>query len=338
MIKRILIFLLIFSSLIILYSCSGEKDRIMTVNGWLDADKMGITLTHEHVMVDFIGADSTGYHRWNKDSVILHVLPFLEELKGYGCKTFIDCTPAYLGRDPVVLQRLSQKTGLNIVTTTGYYGAFNDKYIPEHVKSMTAEQIANIWLTEWKDGIEGTGIRPGIIKIAVQGDSVLSDFHKKIAHAAALAHLVSGLTIVSHTGPGSPAFEQLNILKSEGVSPEAFVWTHALRGTKEDQLKAAEMGAWISLDVMNNDEEFISRLTEIIGSLKQHGYLNRVLISHDAGWYWAGQPGGGNFRPYTDIFIHLIPAMKAKGFTDEDISQIMEKNPREAYSVRIRKI
>lgn len=310
----------------------------MTVNGWLDADKMGITLTHEHVMVDFIGADSTGYHRWNKDSVIMRALPFLEELKEYGCKTFIDCTPAYLGRDPVVLQKLSQKTGLNIVTTTGYYGAFNDKYIPEYVKSMTAEQIADTWLKEWKEGIEGTGIRPGIIKIAVQGDSILSDFHRTLARAAALDHLGSGLTIVSHTGPDAPAFEQIEILKSEGVSPEAFVWTHALRGTREEQLKAAEIGAWISLDIMNNDGEFITYVTEIIGFLKQHGYLDRVLISHDAGWYWVGQPGGGNFRPYTDIFKYLIPAMKAKGFTDEDISQIMEKNPREAYCVKVRKL
>ncbi len=336
--KRIFSCLIIFSVLIILSFCSGGRDRIMTVNGWLDADKMGITLNHEHIMVDFIGADSTGYHRWNRDSVVMRALPYLEELKGYGCKTFIDCTPAYLGRDPVILQNLSRETGMNIVTTTGFYGAFNDRYIPEFVKSMSAGQIADAWLKEWNEGIEETGIRPGIIKIAVQGDSVLSDFHRTLVRAAALTHLGSGLTIVAHTGPGSPAFEQLEILKSEGVSPEAFIWTHALRGTKEEQVKAAETGAWISLDVVNNDEEFISYLIEILSYLKQHGHLNRVLISHDAGWYWAGQPGGGSFRPYTDIFTHLVPAMKAKGFTDEDISQIMVKNPSEAYSVKIRKI
>jgi phosphotriesterase-related protein len=106
----------------------------------------------------------------------------------------------------------------------------------------------------------------------------------------------------------------------------------------EEQVKAAEMGAWISLDNINDNEDNISSYIEMIDNLKQHGHLNRVLISHDAGWYWVGQPGGGNFRPYTAIFTHLIPAMKVKGFTDEDISQIMEKNPREAYSVKVRKI
>jgi phosphotriesterase-related protein len=338
MIRRIFKLYMIFSILFILCSCSGGKDRIMTVSGWLDADEMGITLPHEHIMVDFIGADSTGYTRWDKDSVIMRVLPFLEALKEYGCETFIDCTPAYLGRDPVVLQELSRKTGLNILTTTGFYGAHNDRFIPEHAKYMSAEQMAEIWLNEWEVGIDGTGIRPGIIKIAVQGDSVLSDLHKKIARAAALTHLGSGLTIVSHTGPGSPAFEQLDILKSEGVSPEAFIWTHAQRGTMDEQVKAAELGAWISLDNINDNEDNISSYIEMIGNLKQNGHLNRVLISHDAGWYWVGQPGGGNFRPYTAIFTHLIPAMKAKGFTDEDISLIMEKNPREAYSVKVRKI
>jgi phosphotriesterase-related protein len=338
MIRQIFKLCMVFSILIILYSCSGGKGRIMTVNGWLDADKMGITLPHEHIMVDFIGADSTGYDRWNRDSVIMRALPYLEEIKEYGCKTFIDCTPAYLGRDPVVLQKLSRKTGLNIVTTTGFYGAHNDKFIPEYVKTMSAERMADMWLKEWNEGIEETGIRPGIIKIGVQGDSVLSDLHRRIARAAALTHLGSGLTIVSHTGPGSPAFEQLEILKREGVSPEAFVWTHAQRGTMEEQVKAAEMGAWISLDNINDNEDNISSYIEMIDNLKQHGYLNRVLISHDAGWYWVGQPGGGNFRPYTAIFTSLIPAMKAKGFTDEDILQIMEKNPRVAYSVRVRKI
>ncbi len=75
----------------------------MTVNGWLDAGEMGITLPHEHVMVDWIGTDSTGYHCWDKDSAIERVLPFLLDLKESGCNTFIDCTPAYLGRDPGIL-------------------------------------------------------------------------------------------------------------------------------------------------------------------------------------------------------------------------------------------
>ena len=329
--------LLVLSLLIVTLSCSVKRDRIMTVNGWLDANEMGVTLTHEHVIVDFIGADSTGYHRWDKDSVILRALPYLEEIKKYGCKTFIECTPAYVGRDPVILRVLSEKTGLNILTTTGYYGAHNNNFIPAQALTMTADQLADIWLEEWNEGIEDTGIRPGIIKIAVQGEVPLSAFHQTIVRAAAITHLGSGLTIVSHTGPGGPAFEQLEILKEEGISPDAFVWTHAQRGSMEDHIKAAEMGAWISLDNVRDAEDNISSYIDMLMNLKNHGYLNRVLLSHDSGWYNVGQPGGGNFRPYTAIFTHLLAAMRKAGFTDDEITLIMEKNPQKAYSIKIRK-
>jgi phosphotriesterase-related protein len=330
--------LLIFSLLIVAFACSAKKDRIMTVKGWINASEAGITLTHEHIMIDWIGSDSTGYHRWNRDSVVERILPFLQEIAGSGCRTFIDCTPAYLGRDPFVDQRLSELSGLNIIISTGYYGAINDKYVPLHAWTETSEQLAERWITEWDEGIDGSGIKPGIIKIAVRGDTILSGLHEKIVEAAALTHLKSGLTIVSHTGPGERAFEQLEILKKYGISPEAFVWTHAQAGTSEDNIRAAKSGAWISLDNVNSDTARISKYVEMIKNLKKNNLLNKVLISHDSGWYTVGEQRGGKIRPYTDIFTDLLPAMKKNGFTDEEITLIMEKNPQKAYSVKIRKI
>jgi phosphotriesterase-related protein len=330
--------ILIFSVLIVISSCSAKNDRIMTVKGWVDASEIGITLIHEHIVIDWIGSDSTGYHRWNRDSVVERILPFLQEIAGSGCKTFIDCTPAYLGRDPFVDQRLSELSGLNIIISTGYYGAMNDKYVPRHAWTETSEQLSERWLKEWNKGIDESGIRPGIIKIAVRRDTILSELHTKIVEAAALAHLKSGLTIVSHTGIGERAFEQLEILKKYGVSPEAFVWTHAQGGTKEDQIRAAKSGAWISLDNVNSDTASLLSYVEMLINLKKNNLLNKVLISHDSGWYTVGEPVGGAIRPYTDIFNYLLPEMRKNGFTNEEITLIMEKNPQEAYSVKIRKI
>lgn len=318
------------------FSCSVKQERIMTVNGWLDASDMGSTLTHEHIMLDWIGPDSTGYHRWNRDSVVDRMLPFFQEIAGYGCRTFIDCTPAYLGRDPYLDKRLSELSGLNIIISTGYYGAMDDKYIPRHAWTETSGQLAERWLKEWNEGIDESGIKPGIIKIAVRRDTVLSGLHVKIVEAAALTHLKSGLTIVSHTGPGERAFEQLDILKKYNVSPEAFVWTHAQEATPEDQIRAAKSGAWISLDNVSTDSTSIVKYVEMIKNLKDNNLLNKVLLSHDSGWYTAGQPGGGEIRSYTAIFTHLLPAMKKEGFTNEEIKLIMEKNPQKAYSVKIR--
>ena len=310
----------------------------MTVNGWIDAETMGVTLPHEHIIVDWTGADSFQYGAWDKDSIILAVKPYFDEIKELGCQTFIDCTPSYMGRDPVVYKELSELTGINIIFAVGYYGAIDDKYTPQHAWQESSEEIALRWLDEWENGTHGTGIKPGIIKIGIPFDTTLSELHQKLVRAAASAHLQSGLTIVAHTGPGERAYEVLEILKEEGVSPEAFVWTHALLGTREDHNDIGRMGAWVSFDWVSTEQEDIQQLVENIKNMKDNDLLHKLLLSHDAGWYTIGEPGGGSIRPYTAIFTHLIPAMKEAGFTDDDISLIMEKNPQEAYAVKIRRI
>jgi phosphotriesterase-related protein len=303
---------------------------------------MGVSLIHEHVMVDFIGADSTGYHRWNRPEVIARALPFLMEAKQRGVKTFIDCTPAFLGRDPVLLRELSEKTGMNILTNTGYYGARNNQFIPASAIEASAEEIAGVWIDEYRTGIEGTGVYPGFIKISVDNDSVLSPMHAKIVRAAAIAHKVTGLTIVSHTGKDAPAFAQLKIIQQEGIAADAFVWTHAQQGTLEGYYKAAKLGAWISLDNVNRNNAGkpggIDWYVNVLKQLKEEKLLHKVLISHDAGWYNVGQDNGGNYRGHTDIFDHLIPALKNSGFSSHDIDMLFIRNPQKAYVVEIRRI
>ena len=95
---------------------------IQTVLGAVPAAELGFALPHEHVMCDFVGAGETGRHRWEVDAVVARMKPVLAELKARGVKTFFDCTPAYIGRDPRVLRHLAEATGLHIVTNTGYYG------------------------------------------------------------------------------------------------------------------------------------------------------------------------------------------------------------------------
>ena len=118
-----------------------KQEKLITVRGEIAVEEMGISLIHEHILVDWIGADSTGYHRWKRQEVIERALPFLMEAKEKGVKTFFECTPAYLGRDPFVLKELSEKTDINIVTNTGYYGAVNNKFIPEHAFNDSPEDI-----------------------------------------------------------------------------------------------------------------------------------------------------------------------------------------------------
>ncbi|NJK86961.1 MAG: phosphotriesterase [Bacteroidales bacterium] len=338
-------FILFLISCFFVTSCSqNSKQELITVTGKIPVEEMGICLIHEHILVDFIGADSTGYHRWERSEVIERALPFLLEAKKNGVKTFVECTPAYLGRDPLLYKELSEKSGINIVTNTGYYGARDNKFVPKHVFQDTPEAIAKIWIDEYNNGIEGTGIFPGFIKIAVERKDTLSPMHAKIVKAAAIAHKATGLTIVSHTGTDGPAFAQLEILKNEGVSPEAFVWTHAQHGTIEGYIKAAKQGTWISLDNIqklsdqSDESRGIAFYAKILTELKKVNLLHKVLISHDAGWYNPGQENGGKFRGYNSIFDDLIPALKENGFSDDDIDLMLVKNPQKAYAVRLRVI
>ncbi len=318
--------------------------QVISVSGPIEPEQMGLVLIHEHVMVDWIGADSTGYHRWDRNEVVDRASSYLEELKQYGVSTFLDCTPAYLGRDPYVLKDLADRTGIQILTNTGYYGAGGNKFIPEKLRNTSAEDMASHWIKEFEQGIDGSGIRPGFIKISVENEENLSRIHKNLIRAAGLTHLKTGMAIVSHTGGDSPAMAQIGVLKEMGVSPRAFVWTHAQNGTMAGYLEAAEHGAWISLDNIDgeasnepNGSGNIDWYLETLLELKDHGLLEHILISHDAGWFTVGEKKGGSYRGYTDLFTKLIPQLEQKGFTQKEIDMLLKENPKRAYTIRIRK-
>jgi phosphotriesterase-related protein len=332
------VIILIFFQVLLMMCQSGadhETGTIMTVNGPVPAGKMGISLTHEHILVDFIGADSINSNRWDRSKVIEKSLPHLKKIKELGCKTFVDCTPAFLGRDPLLLKALSDSSGLNIITNTGYYGANNNKFVPRYAFSETAEQLACRWIAEFKEGIEGTGIKPGFIKIGVD-PGCLSDLHGKLVTAAAMTHLKTGLVIASHTGQSVAAIEQIAILQKEGVSPEAFIWVHAqIEKNPVNHIKAAQSGAWISFDGLdsNNVPEYI----RLIKNMKDNSILNKVLLSHDAGWYDPDKVNGGEYRGYSILFERLIPLLRKENFSETEINQLLVVNPEIAFEIRIRK-
>jgi phosphotriesterase-related protein len=308
--------------------------RVMTVTGPVAADQLGRTLPHEHVLVDFIGADQVSRDRYNADEVFETVLPHLRQLRAAGCETLVECTPAYLGRAPALLKQLSEASGVRLLTNTGYYGAAQGKFLPEHARRETADQLSGRWLREWEQGIDGTGIRPGFIKIGVDGGP-LADVNQNLVRAAARTHLKSGLTIACHTGNGAAAMEELAILREEGVDPAAWVWVHAQTELDTNlHVRAAEQGGWVEFDGVG--PETLDRHIELVKGMNERGLLGRVLISHDAGWYWVGEPNGGKFRPYTLLFEQFIPRLEAAGFNAGQIQQLLVANPAEAFAIRIR--
>jgi phosphotriesterase-related protein len=315
-------------------TATRSQATIMTVRGPIAMEQMGMTLPHEHVLVDFIGADQASPDRYDRDAVFEAVLPHVQQLRTLGGQTLIECTPAYLGRDPRLLEWLSEATGLHILTNTGYYGARDDQHLPAHAFSESADALAARWMRDWEEGLDGTDIRPGFMKIGVDSGP-LSDVDRKLVQAAARAHRRTGLTIAAHTGPAVPAFEELDVLKREGVDPSAWIWVHAQAEQDTTRhVEAARRGAWVEFDGLGPDQ--IERYVALAAAMKEHGLLHRVLVSHDAGWYHVGEPGGGAFRPYDTVFTGLMPALSNAGFTDAEIRQVVVTNPAEAFAVRVR--
>ena len=329
------LFVVILALLASLSCQTQEKGVIMTVNGPISSDEMGITLMHEHVLVDFAGTDSINSRRWDIDVVMSRVLPYLTELKKYDCQAYIECSPSYLGKDPELLKRLSDASGLHILTNTGFYGAGNSRFIPPYAFTDSADELAKRWIAEWENGIGTTGIKPGFIKIGVDPGS-LSEMHQKLIKSAAIAHLATGLVIMSHTGPSIPAFEQIAILMKEGVSPEAFIWTHAQSDKDlETHIKAARLGVWVALDGISDDN--VDEYLMMIQNMKENGLLHKVLISHDAGWYKPQEENGGTYRGHTALFEKLLPLLRKNNFSENEIRQLLVKNPARAFEIKVRR-
>ena len=293
-----------------------------------------MTLMHEHVLVDFIGASEVSRSRYDADEVFRTVLPYLQQVRALGCETLVECTPAYLGRDPQLLRRLSEASGVRILSNTGYYGAAKDKHLPAFAFTETADQLAARWTREAEHGLDGTSIKPAVkpafMKIGVD-DAPLSEIDAKLVRAAAITHRATGLPIASHTGSGAAAIAELDLLEAAGVPLSAFIWVHAQSerdGSFHD--RAARRGAWLEFDGISPAS--LARHLELVQRMKNQGLLDRVLVSHDAGWYHVGEPGGGQFRPFTTLFTDFIPGLKRAGFSDADVRQLVVENPRRALT------
>ena len=304
--------------------------QINTVLGPVPPADLGRTLIHEHVLVDTMGANRLGAGRYDGGDVRSVVLPHLKQLRSQGCSTFVDCTPAYQGRDPGLLARLAQSSGLHILTNTGFYGAAGGKYIPEFAFSATAEELAARWTGEFQAGIPPTGIRPALIEVGVDAGP-LSKINSKLVSAAALTHLRTGLVIASHTGDGLAAMAQLNLLKSHGVSPAAFIWAHAQdEKDRSFHRKAAEAGAWIEFDGISS--ETVDENIGLIRETKRAGYLRRVLISQDAVGFHVGEERGGYCPGYTFLFSDFLPQLRKSGFDEAETSMLIVESPLRALT------
>lgn len=333
--KNVVIKLFLLINLgLILSTCQNDKTlhQIHTVQGAIDMSELGITLTHEHIMSNY-GKEISEASNYDSLKLFNQVIPYLKKLKTSGVHSIFDCTTAYFGRRVDLLKKISEATEIQIITNTGFYGAANDRYIPEFAYKASASAIADIWINEFENGIKGTKIKPGFIKLAFDDSRSPSNIDKKLFEAGLITHLTTGLTLAVHTGKNIAAVKlQIALLNEYNIHPSAWIWTHANKvENTENLIEFATKGAWISLDGVNqsNTSKYVKRIKHF----KQKNLLHKILVSHDGN----GFPSGGEIRKFGAIFEYLIPELIKNGFTADEINQIIVRNPREAFYIRIRK-
>lgn len=303
---------------------------VQTVLGPVPASELGLTLPHEHIMCDFIGAELTGRHRWEPEAVVQKMRPYLDALKERSVQTFVDCTPACIGRDPRVLRTLAQATGLHIVTNTGYYGGANDKFVPKHAYSESAEQLADRWIAEWTVGIEGTGVKPGFVKIGVDEaeNGKLSAIDEKLVLAAARTSVRTGLTVTCHTGGGPAGLAAAKRFIEAKGAPGKFIVAHSDGHGLAINQAVAELGAWVSFDGISRRP--LDEHMKLVRALTEK-HANRLLLSHDNGWYSVGEQGGGKVRDYNYLTDVFVPSCRRAGMAPVLFQQLTVLNPAAAF-------
>ncbi len=312
----------------------GKELKINTILGVISAEELGLTLAHEHLFTDLRGPYAPGYAQANPRHVLSVMKPYLDEISRIGVTGFVECSTIGVGRNPEILRKLAAKTNINIIAPTGVY---REAYVPAYIRKMTIEGLADLWVKEINQGINETHTKAGFIKMAVS-DEGITPLEEKNLQAAVITSQRTGAVIACHTIGGKLAEKLINLLESQGHNLERFIWTHAQ--SEPDigyQLRTAQRGVYISIDAIGSgwtpDEVMIEQTLTLI----EAGYSNKILLSHDAGWFDPSQPDGKpadhGIRGYTALFKTFIPALIARGIPPDTIDQITINNPKIAFSL-----
>jgi len=328
-----ILFLAILFALGLFQSFAGERFLVCT-DGFVSAKDAGLVLPHEHIFTDLRGPEANGYGEATEAEVTSVMEPLLVAARQAGVSTMIECTTIGVGRNIPVIKALAQRTGMHIVVPTGVYGRAN--YAPKKYAAMSENELAHWMMEEIAIGIESTGVRAGFIKTA-SSEKELLPIEEKFLRASARASKQTGVTIASHTTSGAVARKQANILKYFEVPLNRFVWVHAqAEPDLEIHKELAKGGVYIELDSVGSSEAEDEKILQIIRTLVDAGFQDRILISQDAGWYNPGQQNGGKQRGYTSLATSFLPKLRKAGFDDAFIRKLTQQNPFEAFSTEIR--
>ena len=311
---------------------------INSVLGPMDTADLGVTLSHEHVLVSSAGIQYVYPEFIDREGTIARGVADLREAHGEGLRTIVDVTTIDLGRDIRMLEQVSRDSGVNIICATGTW-----RDIPRAFWTADPDMIAPLYIREIQDGIEGTGIKAGIIKVANDRGGVTPE-GEIILRAAARAQKATGVPISTHTyAPERVGEQQVAIFEDEGVDLNRVYVGHSNDTTDADYLIGLlRRSVWIGLDrypggTTPGTPDWRGR-TETAKKLIDAGFGHRIMLGHD----WSvtltiasrqAQEARRAYNPDSYLFINrnVLPRLKELGVSQDEIDKIMVDNPRRFF-------
>ncbi len=311
---------------------------VNTVTGPVDTADFGFTLSHEHVGTNAAGLRHTYPQFIDREGIKEQSTAAMKAVYEDGVRTIIDVSTFDLGRDVNLIREVAEGSGMQVVVATG-----NHLAVPRPFGEVSPDAIAPLYIKEIEEGIEGTGIKAGIIKVASDRGGITPQ-QEIVLRAAARTQKASGVPISTHTwSPERIGDAQVAILEEEGVDLDRVYIGHSNDDTNlEYLLGLLNKGVWLGLDrypggLVPGTPNWEQR-TQVAWQLIEAGFAHRIMLSHDysvpkarygaevqEARRWAN-PDGYNFIPR-----HVLPRLKELGATDANIHQLTVENPRRFF-------
>ncbi len=314
---------------------------VETVRGPVDVDTLGTTLMHEHVFVLNEEVRENYPGGWDETDRVDDAIAKLSALYNRGCQTIVDPTVLGLGRDIHRIRRVADGVPLNIVVATGLY-TYNELPFYFRYRRPRADGLdpmAAMFIGDITTGIADTGVKAAFLKCAID-DQGLTPGVERAMRAVCRAHKETGAPITVHTHPASlTGRDVLKVLREEGADLSRVVLGHSGDSTDLDYLtEMADSGCLLGMDRFGIDiiTPFEQRVQTVAG-LCDRGYAGSMVLSHDASCHIDWFPDGsiGKFAPrwnYEHIFDDVLPALRARGVSQEQIETMLVANPRRYFS------
>jgi phosphotriesterase-related protein len=317
--------------------------RIPTVRGSIDTAELGTTLMHEHIFVLSPEIMQNFPAAWgDEEKRLADAVARMRELKSHGVDSIVDLTVIGLGRYIPRIQRIAEQTDINIIVATGVY-TYNEVPMYFHFQGPGTvlegpELMIDMFVRDIEEGIGGTRVKAAILKCATDEPGVTPGV-ERVLRAVAKAHRRTGVPITTHTHAATRrGLEQQRIFAEEGVDPSRVIIGHSGDTTDVDYLEELiENGSYLGMDRFGIDTILpFQQRVETVARLCERGHANRMVLSQDAACFndWLPEAALASVIPNWN-FLHIsrdvIPALRERGVTDEQITTMMRDNPRKIF-------